>query len=126
VVSRPLHGQPDALDEPTRRRRPFGQHKGLPVIKAKLIDRIAIASPHLRRSDADWAVNAILEQIIVALARDDRVALRGVGAFTVRVRRGRPGRNPRSGAKVAVPEKRVPYFKPGKPMHDRLNRASVE
>jgi integration host factor subunit beta len=100
--------------------------KGMPVIKAKLIDRIAIANPHLRRSDAERTVNAILEEIIAALARGGRVELRGVGTFTVRVRRGRPGRNPRSGAKVAVPERRVPFFKSGKPMHDRLNRASIE
>jgi integration host factor subunit beta len=80
--------------------RPFGQHKGLPVIKTELIERIAIASPHLRRGDAERTVNAILEEIIAALARDDRAELRGVGAFTVRVRRGRPGRNPRSGAEV--------------------------
>ena len=96
------------------------------MIKARLIDRIAIANPHLRRSDAERTVNAILEEISAALARGDRVELRGVGAFTVRVRRGRPGRNPRSGAEVAVPEKRVPFFKPGKPMHDRLNRAPAE
>ena len=106
--------------------RPFGQHKGLPVIKTELIERIAIASPHLRRSEAERAVNAILEQIIVALARDDRVELRGFWAFTVRVRRGRPGRNPKSGAKVVVPEKRFPHFRPGKPIYDRLNRATME
>ena len=99
--------------------------KGVPVLKTKLIDRIAITNPHLRWSDTERTVNAILEEITAALARGDRVELRGVGAFTVRVRRGRPGRNPRSGVQVAVPEKRVPFFKPGKPMHDRLNRASV-
>jgi integration host factor subunit beta len=95
--------------------------KGIPVIKAELIDRIANANPHLRRSDAERAVNAILEEIIAALARGGRVELRGIGSFTVRVRRGRPGRNPRSGAKVTVPERRVPFFKTGKPMHYRLN-----
>ena len=96
------------------------------MIKAKLIDRIAIANPHLRRSDAERAVKAILEGITAALARGERVELRGIGAFSVRVRRARPARNPKSGAKVAVPEKRIPFFKPGKPMHDRLNGASVE
>jgi integration host factor subunit beta len=100
--------------------------KGMPVIKAKLIERVSSANPHLRWSDAERAVNAILEEIIAALALGDRVELRGVGAFTVRVRRSRPARNPKSGAAVAVPEKRVPYFKPGKAMHDRLNRASME
>ena len=96
------------------------------MIKAKLIDRIAIANPHLSRSDAERTVNAILEEIIATLARGGRVELRGIGAFSVRVRRGRPGRNPKSGAKVTVPERRVPFFKTGRPMHDRLNRATME
>jgi|ERR1700733_925957 integration host factor subunit beta len=100
--------------------------KGVPVLKTKLIDRIAITNPHLRWSDTERTVNAILEEITAALARGDRVELRGVGAFTVRLRRDRPGRNPKSGAEVVVPEKRFPHFRPGKPMHDRLSNGRTD
>ena len=94
------------------------------MIKKELIRRIAASSPHLRGSDAEKTVNAVLEGITAALARGDRVEIRGIGAFTVRVRRGRPGRNPKSGVEVAVPERRFRHFRPGKPMRDRLNGAS--
>ena len=97
----------------------------MPVIKKELIKRIAAANPHLRGSDAEKTVNIIFEAIAAALALGDRVEIRGVGAFTVRVRRGRSARNPKSGAEVVVPEKRMPHFRPGKPMHDRLNGAST-
>lgn len=95
------------------------------MIKKELIKRIAAANPHLRGSDAEKTVNIIFEAIAAALALGDRVEIRGVGAFTVRVRRGRSARNPKSGAEVVVPEKRMPHFRPGKPMHDRLNGAST-
>jgi integration host factor subunit beta len=94
------------------------------VIKKELIQRIAAANPHLRGSDAEKTVNIVFGAITAALARGDRVEIRGVGSFTVRLRRGRPARNPKSGAEVVVPEKRFPHFRPGKPMHDRLNGTS--
>ena len=72
------------------------------MIKKELIKRIAAANPHLRGSDAEKTVNIIFEAIAAALARGDRVEIRGVGAFTVRVRRGRSARNPKSGAEVVV------------------------
>jgi integration host factor subunit beta len=95
------------------------------VIKKELIQRIAAASPHLRGSDAEKTVNIVFEAITAALARGDRVEIRGIGSFAVRLRRGRPARNPKSGAEVVVPEKRIPHFRPGKPMHARLNGASA-
>jgi integration host factor subunit beta len=97
----------------------------MPVIKAELIDRVAARNPHLRLGDASKTVNAIFDAITEALARGDRVEMRGVGSFTVRVRSSRRVRNPKSGAEVTVMEKRVPHFKPGKPMHDRLNQPST-
>jgi integration host factor subunit beta len=96
------------------------------VIKKELIQRIAAANLHLRGRDAEKTVNAVLEEITAAMARGDRVELRGIGAFTVRLRQGRLGRNPKSGAEVAVPGRRFPHFRPGKPMRDRLNGALVE
>lgn len=91
------------------------------MIKSELILKIAQLNPHLYQRDIEMIVNAILEEITVALANGDRVELRGFGAFSVRNRRARQGRNPRTGDKVAVEEKAVPFFKSGKEMRDRLN-----
>ncbi len=66
-------------------------------------------------------VDSVLDQISAALERGDRVELRGFGAFSIRERDGRTGRNPRTGAVVSVAPKRVPFFKPGKELRDRLN-----
>ena len=96
------------------------------MLKRELIQRVAGMNPHLRASDAEKIVNTIFEEMMAAMARGDRVELRGIGAFTVRVRPGRPGRNPKTGAEVVVPERHVPHFKPGKPMHERLNGGSTE
>jgi len=93
----------------------------VPVLRRELIQRVAAANLHLRASDVEKVVRTVFEEIVAAMARGDRVELRGIGAFTVRTRRGRPGRNPKSGAEVAVPEKRFPHFRPGKPMHERPN-----
>jgi integration host factor subunit beta len=91
------------------------------VLKTDLIRRVAGTNPHLRPGDAEKIVSSIIEEIIAAMARGDRVELRGIGAFSVRVRRGRSGRNPRSGKEVVVPEKLHPHFRPGKSMRERLN-----
>ena len=90
------------------------------MLKTELIQRVAGMNPHLRVRDVQKIVNTIFGVMIAAMARGDRVELRGIGIFTVRVRLGRPGRNPKTGAEVVVPERRVPHFKPGKPMHERL------
>lgn len=91
------------------------------MIKSELVQKIADANPHLYQRDVENIVNAILEQIVSALARGDRVELRGFGAFSVKKREARTGRNPRTGKQVEVGEKAVPYFKTGKEMRERLN-----
>ncbi len=83
--------------------------------------QIAGQNPHLYNSDAEKAVNAIFDEIEAALARRDRVELRGFGTFFVKTRSARPGRNPKNGAAVSVPERLHPSFKMGKEMHHRLN-----
>lgn len=94
------------------------------MIKSELVQRIAAQNPHLYQRDVENIVNAILGEITEALARGDRVELRGFGAFSVKARGARTGRNPRTGAQVSVDEKTVPFFKTGKDMRDRLNRGA--
>ena len=92
------------------------------MIKSELVQRISEHSPHLYQRDVEDIVNTILDEIVAALARGDRVELRGFGAFSVKSRPARSGRNPRTGEQVAVNEKAVPFFKTGKEMRERLNR----
>jgi integration host factor subunit beta len=92
-----------------------------PMIKSELVQRIAVQNPHLYQRDVENIVNAILNEIIAALARGDRVELRGFGAFSVKYRQARIGRNPRTGADVSVNGKSVPFFKTGKEIRERLN-----
>lgn len=91
------------------------------MIKSELVQRIAARNPHLYLRDVEKIVNAIFDEITAALARGDRVELRGFGAFSVKHREARLGRNPRTGAQVPVAEKAVPFFKTGKEMRERLN-----
>jgi integration host factor subunit beta len=96
-----------------------------PMIKSELVQRIANRNPHLYLRDVEKIVNAILDEITSALARGDRVELRGFGAFSVKHRDARVGRNPRTGAHVPVDEKSVPFFKTGKEMRERLNQVGA-
>ena len=91
------------------------------MTKSDLIKRLAEANPHLYLRDIERIVSTVFEQISSALARGDRVELRGFGAFSVRERDARTGRNPRTGDEVQVPHKVVPYFKTGKELRERLN-----
>ena len=91
------------------------------MTKSDLIKRLAEANPHLYMRDIERIVSTVFEQISSALARGDRVELRGFGAFSVRERDARTGRNPRTGDEVQVPHKVVPYFKTGKELRERLN-----
>jgi integration host factor subunit beta len=91
------------------------------VIKSELVQRIADKNPHLYQRDVENIVNAILGEITNALSRGDRVELRGFGAFSVKQRDARVGRNPRTGQHVEVNQKFVPFFKTGKEMRERLN-----
>ena len=95
------------------------------MTKSDLIKRLADANPHLYMRDIERIVSTLFEQISAALARGDRVELRGFGAFTVKHRAPRIGRNPRTGASVAVSEKYVPFFKTGKDLREKLNKAAI-
>jgi len=92
------------------------------MIKSELTQRISARNPHLYRCDVEKIVNTILEEIVAAMVRGDRVELRGFGAFSVKQRPARAGRNPRTGTHVTVDQKRVPFFKTGKEMRERLNQ----
>jgi integration host factor subunit beta len=91
------------------------------MLKSELIEKIAAENPHLYQRDVETIVNTILGTITAALARGDRVELRDFGVFAVKKREAHTGRNPRNGTEVAVSEKVIPTFKPGRGMHRRLN-----
>lgn len=91
------------------------------MIRSELIEKIAAENPHLFQRDVERIVNTIFERVIDAMADGDRVELRGFGAFSVKKRDARMGRNPRTGEAVQVEEKHVPFFKTGKLLRDRLN-----
>lgn len=94
------------------------------MIKSELVLRITERNPHLYQRDVENIVNAILGEIVKALSNGSRVELRGFGAFSSKRRESRTGRNPRTGEKVAVDEKRMPVFKAGKEMRIRLNKTA--
>ncbi len=91
------------------------------MTRSELIAQLAASNPHLRQSDVEAIVTTIFGEITAALARGDRVELRGFGAFSTKARDGRTGRNPRTGETVPVEAKSVPYFKPGKELRERIN-----
>lgn len=91
------------------------------MIKSQLIDQLARLNPHLRRHDIKKVVEAIFGEISDALVQGGRVEIRGFGAFSLRRRRARTGRNPKNGKSVSVPEKRMAAFKAGKELKLRLN-----
>ena len=91
------------------------------MTKSELIAELASANPHLRGADIELIVATIFDEITRALTRGERVELRGFGAFTVKHRDARTGRNPRTGEAVPVDEKAVPFFKAGKELRERVN-----
>lgn len=91
------------------------------MTKSELIQRLAEQNPHLFLRDVEKIVDTIFGEIKNALARGDRVELRGFGAFSVKYRKARIGRNPRTGESVHVEAKALPFFKTGKALRDRLN-----
>ena len=91
------------------------------MIRSELIQIIADENPHLYQRDVERIVNTVFDEVVEAMARGDRVELRGFGAFSVKSRDARIGRNPRTGDAVAVEAKAVPFFKTGKLLRDRLN-----
>lgn len=92
------------------------------MTKSELIAELAAANTHLTSRDVELIVGTIFDEITAALARGARVELRGFGAFTVKRRDARTGRNPRTGEAVPVDEKAVPFFKAGKELRERVNR----
>ena len=93
------------------------------MIKSELIQKLAEENPHLYAKDVERVVNTVFGEIADALCEGDRVELRGFGAFSVKHRDARTGRNPRTGEAVEIEEKWTPFFKAGKEMRERLNRS---
>jgi len=91
------------------------------MTKSELIQHLADANPHLYQRDVERIVTTIFDEITTALANGDRVELRGFGAFSVKERGSRVGRNPRTGEAVNVAAKHIPYFKTGKQLREKLN-----
>lgn len=91
------------------------------MIRSELLQTLSDDNPELRPEEIEQVVDIFFDEITARLAEGGRVELRGFGTFTTRQRDARTGRNPRTGESVEVPAKRVPYFKPGKEMRERLN-----
>lgn len=90
------------------------------MTKADLVEEV-IRSTELPRKDSEVVVETVFESIIQALQTGDKIEIRGFGSFRTRERRGRTGRNPKTGAKVEVPAKKIPFFKPSKELKDFVN-----
>src|SRR5215470_4185237 len=95
------------------------------VTKADLVEEV-VRVTELPRKESEAVVETIFESIIGALQGGDRIEIRGFGSFRTRQRRGRTGRNPKTGAKVEVPPKRIPFFKPSKELKDFVNNPQAE
>ena len=93
------------------------------MTKSELIQRIARTQSHLVERDVALAVNMMLDHMAACLSGGGRIEIRGFGSFSVRFRRARVGRNPRTGTPVSLPARYTPYFKPGKRLRERLNRS---
>ncbi len=91
------------------------------MTKSELIEAIAQKQTQLALKDIDIAVKTMLEHMVESLENNERIEIRGFGSFCLHHRPARTGRNPKTGEKVELPEKYVPYFKPGKELRDRVN-----
>jgi integration host factor subunit beta len=100
-------------------------YKDISMTRAELIARLAAQQHHLTTEDVELAVKMIVDQLSDTLARGERIEIRGFGAFSLRTRQSRMARDPRTGEPVAVLAKRVPYFRPGKEMRERVDAARV-
>jgi len=97
-----------------------GEPRGA-MTKAELVEEVSRVSD-LTKKHAEVIVKTVFDSIIEALHKDQKIELRGFGSFRIRQRRSRQGRNPKTGEKVHVPAKKIPYFKPGKELKDLINR----
>ena len=95
------------------------------MTKSELIEALALRQTHLAFADVELAVRNVIEQMSGALAGGERIEVRGFGSFSLHYRPPRIGRNPKSGAAVALPGKHVPHFKPGKELRERVNGGEV-
>lgn len=93
------------------------------MTKAELVEEVARVSD-LTKKHSESIVNTVFDSIIEALQKDEKIELRGFGSFRIRQRRSRQGRNPKTGDKVDVPAKRIPYFKPGKELKELINNSA--
>ncbi len=93
------------------------------MTKAELVEEVARVS-ELTKKHSEIIVNTVFDSIVTALQKDEKIELRGFGSFRIRQRRSRQGRNPKTGDKVDVPAKRIPYFKPGKELKELINTSS--
>ncbi len=93
------------------------------MTKSELINRIAERLPYLTRKDAEIIINTIFDTMVEALANDDRIEIRGFGSLKVKHRGDREGRNPKTGEAVKIPSKRIPFFKIGKELYQRINKS---
>jgi len=100
-----------------------GRGAGASMTKAELVEEVARIS-ELTKKHSEIIVNTVFDSIIEALRKDEKIELRGFGSFRIRQRRSRQGRNPKTGDKVDVPAKRIPYFKPGKELKELINTAA--
>lgn len=91
------------------------------MIRSELLESLSADNPELKPEEIEQVVDLFFDEITQRLAEGGRVELRGFGTFSTRQRDSRTGRNPRTGESVSVPAKKVPYFKPGKEMRERLN-----
>lgn len=91
------------------------------MTKSELIEKIATKFPHVSRRDTEVIIKTIFGTLIDALRKGDRIEIRGFGSFQIRVRKAREGRNPKSGQIAHIPEKRIPFFKVGKSLKERVN-----
>jgi len=96
------------------------------MTKSELIEIITTKQKHLPAKDVELALKQMLEIMSDALAQGDRIEIRGFGSFSLHFRPPRQGRNPKTGEKVEVPSKKIPYFKPGKELKELINRAVAE
>ncbi|HEY2829890.1 MAG TPA: integration host factor subunit beta [Thermoanaerobaculia bacterium] len=95
------------------------------MTKAELVDEVASAV-QLTKKQAETIVNIVFDSIVDSLRNGQKIELRGFGSFRLRNRKSRTGRNPKTGEKVEVPSKKIPYFKPGKELKELINRAIAE
>lgn len=96
------------------------------MIKSEMITRVFVRNPHLLQREVEAVVNCVLGEIRDAMRDGNRVEIRGFGAFSVRKRNARTGRNPRTGEAVEVEEKAVPFFRTGKELRDRINSEPID